>query len=275
MYLQLKNVDEQKEKEIIGYLAQHPFLTWIVTSTGKWSIILDIIAKNLNHVHAIVEGIKQKYGTFFGEYKIASQIDYQYFHSKYYGFEEEMVRKEIKREHRELDEKDIKLLKTISNNARIGLVALASEVELTPNAVKNRLKGLIQSGIIKSFFIEPNKTLLGFEQYNIQFLFENPAKEQEEKLMRYIIYHPNIHFYYKPIGHWDLEIGVFVQNPGELRKIILDMRNQFSDIIKIVDTVLFYEEPKSNVMPPGVFESLPASHDSVLPQRARTPPPVP
>ena len=36
--------------------------------------------------------------------------------------------------------------------------------------------------------------------------------------------------------------------------IILDMRNKFSDIIRIYDTVLFYEEPKSNFIPVGIFE---------------------
>ena len=64
-----------------------------------------------------------------------------------------------------------------------------------------------------------------------------------------------INVYYRPIGHWDLEIGVFVRNPGELRKIMLDMRNKFSDILKIYDSMLFYEEPKSNFIPDGVFKN--------------------
>src|SRR3989344_2508921 len=254
MYLQLRKVDENKEKEIIDYLVKHPFLTWVVTSTGKWSVILDIIARDLQHVNEIIEEIKQKYGEFFGEYKVASQVDYEYFHSKYYGFEEKKIEKKEKIEEHKIDKKDIRLLKILSNNARIDFVKLSKELNLTPNAVKNRLKKLIQANIIKSFFIEPNKTLLGYEQYNIQFTFENPTKEQERRLITYIVNLLNINFYYKPVGHWDLEIGVFVNNPGELRKIILDMRNKFSDIIRIYDTVLFYEEPKSNFIPVGIFE---------------------
>lgn len=256
MYLQLKKVDENKEKEIIDYFINHPFLTWVVTSTGKWSVIFDIIAKNIQHVNAIVEEIKEKYGELFGEYKVASQIDYQYFHSKYYGFKEEKMVEEQAEEKYDIDEKDLKLLSLLSNNARADLVRLSKQIKLTANGVKNRLKNLIKSKIIKSFFIEPNKTLLGYEQYNIQFTFENLDKEKEKKLMEYIIYHPNINFYYRPVGHWDLEIGIFVKNPGELRKIILDMRNQFSDLIKIFDTVIFYEEPKSNYTPTGVFKNI-------------------
>ncbi len=256
MYLQLKKVDESKEKEIISYFVNHPFLTWVVTSTGKWSIIMDIIAKDLKQVNEIVDGLKQKYGEFLGEYKIASQIEYQYFHSKYYGFKEEKFEKKQPTLDHKMGEIDLKLLKILSNNARIDFVKLSSQLGLTANAIKNRVKKLIQNGIIKAFFIEPNKTALGFEQYNIQFTLENLSKEQENKLFNYIIHHPNIHFYYKPMGHWDLEIGIFVENPGQLRRIILDLRNKFPDIIKIYDTVLFYEEPKSNIVPPGVFEQV-------------------
>src|SRR3989338_9884645 len=253
MYLQLKKVDETKEKEIIAYFVKHPFLTWIVTSTGKWSIIMDIIAKDLKQVSEIIDELKQKYGEFFGEYKVASQIDYQYFHSKYYSFKEEKFEKQQPAGQYKIDDIDLKLLRILSNNARIDFVKLSGQFNLTANAIKNRVNKLIQNGIIKTFFIEPNKTALGFEQYNIQFIFENPSKEQEQKLLNYLIHHQNIHFYYKPVGHWDLEIGVFVPNPGELRKIILDLRNKFSDIIKIYDTILFYEEPKNNIVPSGVF----------------------
>jgi len=254
MYIQLKGVDEKKEKEIVKYFINHPFLTWVATCTGKWSIIFDIIAKDIKHINEIVEKIKEKYGEFLGEYKIVSQIDYKYFNSKYYGFKEAEITQKSSMKKYNIDEIDLRLLKLISNNARLDYVQLTNNINLTANGIKNRLKNLIQSNIIESFTIIPNKILLGYEQYNIQFTFENINKEKEKLLMNYIKDHPNINFYYKPIGHWDLEIGIFVKNPSELRKIILDMRNKFSDIIKIYDTVLFYEEPKSNFIPEGIFK---------------------
>ena len=254
MYLQLKNVDELKEREIISYFVRHPFLTWVVTSTGKWSIIMDVILRNLVHLNAIVDELKEKYGEFFGEYKIASEIDYRYFHSKYYGFKERTGKSQTNHVY-EMDKTDMKLLELLSDNARSDYVTLSNLLQLTANTIKNRLNKLVSAGIIKSFFAAPNKTLLCLEQYNIQFVFEHQSKVQEKKLIDYLIYHPNVHFYYKPVGHWDLEVGVFVENPGKLRKIILDFRNRFPEI-KIYDTVLFYEEHKSNVVPARVFQVL-------------------
>ena len=98
LYLQLKNVNEQKEREILNYLIHHPFLTWITTSTGRWSIILDVIAKDLVHASHIVEEIKSKYHHFLDETKIISQLSYHYFHSKYYSFSDPFPHKKLKKQ---------------------------------------------------------------------------------------------------------------------------------------------------------------------------------
>jgi len=258
LYLQLKNVDEKNEKEILNSLIHHPFLTWITTSTGKWSIILDVIAKDLVHASHIVEEIKSKYGHFLGETKIISQLSYHYFHSKYYDFpghSDQRIYKKQKKRTKELswDSLDLKLLSLLCNNAKLSFVQLSPLLHLTPNAIKNRLKKMIDQEVIKNFTIAPDKTKLGYEQYNVQFTFEQTNKEKEQRLIHYLHTHPNINFYYKPLGPWDLEVGIFVRNPGELRKILLEMRTSFPDFIKIYDTVLFYEEPKSNRVPDGVF----------------------
>ena len=57
-----------------------------------------------------------------------------------------------------------------------------------------------------------------------------------------------------------MELAVFVKNSAELRKIIIDLRNLFGNIMKVHDAVLFYEEPKSNYLPTGVFDSLEAKY---------------
>ncbi|MBI5392547.1 Lrp/AsnC family transcriptional regulator [Candidatus Woesearchaeota archaeon] len=199
------------------------------------------------------------------------QIEYKYFHTKYYDTDKskimyktkenkkKMIKKEKTIKRYSLDSTDYKLLQILSNNARIDYVSLSKHFELTANGIRERIKRLVNFGIITGFTIIPDKIRLGYEQYNIQFTFENNSKEKEKKLMQYIKMHPQINFYYKPIGHWDLEIGIFVRNPTKLRKIILDMRNKFSDTIKIFDTVVFYEEPKSNYVPEGVFSYLAGS----------------
>ena len=80
VYLELKNVDKEKEENIFKFLKNHKFISWIVTSTGKWSIIFDIHSKNTQHLSQLIKELKQKVGNYFGEYDIVTLEKYQYFH---------------------------------------------------------------------------------------------------------------------------------------------------------------------------------------------------
>ncbi len=245
-YVQFKQVDEKKEKEILDWFVAHPFITWILTSTGKWSVIFDIVARDVVHVRSIVDEITNIYGDYIAEYKIASQTEYSYFHSKYYG----VNLLAFSKKNVSIDAVDRKILRILATNGRASYVELSMKLKMSANAIKKRIAGL--KGIITAFTISPNVEKLGFELHNIQFTFENHSNDVQ-RFMAYIRAHPSVTFYYKPLGHWDLEIGVIVRNPGELRRIMLDFRNKFSETIKIYDSMLIYEELKGNVVPEGVF----------------------
>jgi len=254
IYLAFQNVDEQGENELIDYIIKHAFVSWTTTSTGKWSIIFDFLAQDLDNVHDFLNQLQKDHGESISDFLVASQLDSKHFNSKFYGVADDRCIMNVTEKHK-IDEIDLKLLHLLSHNARVGYVELSKDLKLSPNAVKNRLNALLKSGIIKSFFIQPNKTNLGFEQYYVQLDFVNQTKQQEKKILNYIENHPNMNAYYKPLGHWSLEVAIFVTNPGDLRKIILELRNKFGSIMKVHDTMLFYEEPKSNYLPRGVFRS--------------------
>lgn len=253
IYLAFQHVDEHKEKKIIQFIVSHPFVSWTTTSTGKWSVIFDFIARDLTHVDTFIDEIKNLYGEFIGEYVIASQISFKHFYSKYYLVEEEAEREKKALPHR-TDKTDLKLLQLISCNPRLDYVSLSKQLELSPNAVKGRMNTLIQAKVLTHFCIYPNKVLLGYTQYYLQLDFINQTRVQEKQIIEYIIQHPSMNAYYRPLGHWSIEIAVFVKHPGELRRIILDLRNKYGSIMKVHDTMLVYEEPKSNYLPPGVFD---------------------
>lgn len=251
VYLELKNVDKEKEENIFQHLKNHKFISWIVTSTGKWSTIFDIHAKNTQHLSQLIKELKQELGIYLGEYDIVTLEKYQYFHSKFFGDKEAIQKKKTK--EITLDETDLSLLKILRNNARIDYVKLSKEINLTPEAISKRIKRLKEVNIIKQFYIFPDLTKLGFEHYNIQINLENIGNEKEEKILNFLQNHKSVSFIYKPISHWDVEFGVFVKNPGELRDFMLQLRTLHPENIRIKDIALFYEELLPNFLPEGVF----------------------
>ncbi len=251
VYVELKNVDREKEENIFKFLKSHKFISWIVTSTGKWSIIFDIHSKDTLHLSQLIKGLKQELGNYLGGYEIVTLEKYQYFHSKFFG-EKEAIR-EKKTKGMALDETDLSLLKILRNNARIDYAALSKEIQLTPEAISKRIKRLKESDIIKQCCVFPDLTKLGFEHYNVQINLENVENKKENNIMSYLQNHKLVSFIYKPISHWDIEFGVFVKNPGELRDFILQLRTLHPENIRIKDVALFYEEILPNFLPEGVF----------------------
>lgn len=254
VYVELKNVQRGKEEDIFKILKNNRYISWIVTSTGKWSIIFDIHSQNTHHLSQLVKELKQELGTCLGEYEIVTLERYHYFHSKYFG-EKEII-KEKKYEEATLDAVDGTILKLLRNNARIDYVTLSKKIKLTPEAISKRIKRLQKSGTIKQFYIFPDVTKLGFEHYNIQINLEQIDSGTEHKIMNYLHNHPSVSFMYKPISHCDIEFGVFVKNPGELRNVMQQLRSQYPEHIRIKDVVLFYEEIVPNFLPEGVFDEL-------------------
>ena len=221
IYLELQNVDEKKEVQILNRIVSNNLVSWTTTQTGKWNVIFDVIAGNIKEVNAIVQNIQKEYFHKISDYKIASQLEYHHYYSKYFG--EETKEKNTSEDYK-LDKIDINILTLISNNARMNYVLLSSKLGMSANAIKLRINKLKSTGIIQKFTIQINKQLLGLQAYNLQLTFKDTDPAKAKRFLKYIKNHPNVNFYYFPFGHWDLEIGLFVKNANELRKIILDFR---------------------------------------------------
>ncbi len=251
VYLELQNVNETEESEVLKSVVANPYVSWTTTQTGKWNVIFDVITKDIRQVDGVVRSLQNQYSTKISDYKIATQLEYQHYYSKYFGSEPTDKKSAIEYK---MDSVDLKILKNVTNNARMSYITLSERMGITANTIKLRIQKLKKAGIIRRFTIQVNKNLLGFQPYNIQFTFKDVLPAKSKKFLNHIKHHPNVNFYYFPLGHWDLELGLFVKDAGQLRSIIIDFRNKFSDVVRIYDCMSFYEELKPNYIPLGVFE---------------------
>jgi DNA-binding Lrp family transcriptional regulator len=255
IYLEVIGVTGKQEEEIQSMLEKNPYVSWLVSSTGKWSFIFDLHAKDPNHLAELLDKIKENIGDFLGEIQVATLRDFNYFHSKFFG--EETERKRQIQKQIILDEKDMKILHNLSDDGRISWIELAGKMSLTPEAISYRVKNLVSAGIIRQFYIFVDLQKLGFELYNIQIMLSSPGRQTEGKILRFLKTHPKVCFFYRPAtGPWDIEFGVFVKGPGGLRKVMRELRERFPGKIRIRDTFLFYEEITSTALPEGVFKKL-------------------
>src|SRR5919199_2870962 len=64
----------------------------------------------------------------------------------------------------EMDTFDLKIIRCLSRDCRASYRNIASVVDLTPNAIKERINTMVCNGIIQSFIVNVNPALFGYEK---------------------------------------------------------------------------------------------------------------
>ena len=255
VFLELINLQENTEQQILEYLKNSRFMSWIGTSAGKWSLVFDIVISKDIELDKILNDLLIRFGKFIDNYVILKLHEGNYFGPKLLGIMKKASFNHITIKESKTDEIDMKILSTLNQNSRINLVEISEKVELTPNGVSNRLKNLEKRKFILGHTISLDWKKFDYEWYGIQLKLIKFGEDIDKKLINYFNQHQGIVFYYKYLGgSWDYDLGVLVKNSIELRDFINEFRKKFSDIAKISDVFLVLDETSGYKLPKGVFE---------------------
>ena len=256
IFLELIKLGEETEKQILEYLKNNGFMTWIGTSAGKWSLVFDIIIHDKDsNLDKILGDFLQKFGDFIDNYAVLRLSESNYFASKLIGKISMSLRELEKRTNIKLDKIDLKILSLLNSDSRKSLVDISHQINLTPNGINNRIKALVKNKIIIGYTISLDWKKLGYEWFAIQIKLQKHGEEIDKQIKKFFTNHKKVVFYYKYLGgNWDYDIGVLVQNSNELRDFINEYRRNFSDISKISDVFLTLEEATGYKMPAGIFD---------------------
>src|SRR3989338_10144446 len=70
IFAQLIRLMPNDEKDILEYLKQHKYISWIGTAAGKWTLIFDIYLTENIELHQIVNKLLLKLGKHVEEYSL-------------------------------------------------------------------------------------------------------------------------------------------------------------------------------------------------------------
>jgi DNA-binding Lrp family transcriptional regulator len=145
------------------------------------------------------------------------------------------------------DETELKILKALSNDAKASMQTIASSVGLTGEAVAHRVKQLQRKNIIQSLRPIVNTRLLGYQYYNI--LFRLKKFNHLQKIFGYAKKHPNVIYFVKYLGSYDIGMDVEVKNTDELREVLQQIKDVFNEDIESYMSVLVFQEHKLSYLP--------------------------
>ncbi|MEK6792432.1 MAG: Lrp/AsnC family transcriptional regulator [Nanoarchaeota archaeon] len=251
--IQLKDIDEVKERVFFSFLKEHHFVTYVGAIIGKWNVAFDILSKNREHLIKIIQEIINEAGKHIENYIVTNNsVQEEIYPTKVIGIVEK-TKHFVKSKEIKLDETDKNVLALLSVNSRVDYIELSSKLHLTANAIKYRIKQLEDCKIIRGYTIFIDATKLGYEYYNLQIKLNSHF--QEDILKSFFRNHPRIIYFYKYLGNenWDIDIGILAKNSHGLREIIMELRKEFGNIMRIQDVYSTFEVIKADITPAGIF----------------------
>ncbi|MFH1636881.1 MAG: winged helix-turn-helix transcriptional regulator [Candidatus Woesearchaeota archaeon] len=250
IYFKFQDTSLEDEQKITNYWIKDKNSVWVAQIRGRWDLAVSVLAKS-NFEFSRVIGLFMKQFSRFVLEKDVLLTEYSPIYAREYLSDtkhSEFVYG-IPSKAYELDETDTKILKEVSVNARINIVDLAKQTELTRDVINYRLKKLIKEKIIVQYRCYPNLQNLGINHYKIIFRTKNLTEQAEQEIKSYVKQHKKATQLLKLIGSWDLEIEFETENEDELYKILTEIRQTFSNVIRDFDILRITETFKYDYFP--------------------------
>lgn len=256
IYFKLKNIESEKENLLINYLKSKMNSLWIASCDGKYDLFAGVLAKNNEEFYKMLYGFLNKFSNSIKDYNIYIVIYSPHFKRRY------LLEKEIKEkikiekfggsENREeiIDEKDRKILREISKNARIPLIDLVSRIKLSLNIVRHRIKKLKEKGILEGFRVLIDNPKIDYQTYKVLINTENLNEEIEKEIINYCSLEKNfVDIILRGIGLWDMEVQIDAKDSQEFHEIFRKFKEKFDKVVKDYNVLTIREEYKLNYFP--------------------------
>jgi DNA-binding Lrp family transcriptional regulator len=158
------------------------------------------------------------------------------------------------RERELFNENEMKVVRTLLSYPTSQLSKLAKHSELNVKTVKSILNSLVKRNIIRGFKYTLDKDKLGIHAFRLFLKLHHLTQERETVLMNYLRNAKEIIQANRTVGDWDIEIDIEALDPGKIRHIILQIREEFKDIIERFNLIEFHDSHKKSYLPSYLFK---------------------
>src|SRR3989338_6153518 len=147
VYFKFHRMTPEIEKKFIEHMCSQESVGVNISVNGKWDYTIALWAQSIMHFKRYYQKIMKNYEKYVKNKQVVIETDFYYFKPKpildIKSDEQITMTGDIERI--ELDKVDRILLSNLCKNCRISLVELGKIVNLTPNAVKERIRALEKS----------------------------------------------------------------------------------------------------------------------------------
>ncbi|HJX50073.1 MAG TPA: Lrp/AsnC family transcriptional regulator [Candidatus Nanoarchaeia archaeon] len=253
VFIKMKYTSNEERRGITNRLKSIPNIVWLVSLRGEWQMIISTLAKDIAEFSLLLEEILNVLKGKLLDYSFfivinASQLGYKSIYAstgKGYNYQAKVGRKDIAN----LSENDLKVLKLVSNHARLSNVEIARKTKMTLEKVRYSLKKLERDKVIQGFKPLLDMFKLGYLWHLMFLRLKSSTEKQKEELIDYLKSLPQVFYVIRGVGNCNLTIEFQTKNLDELEKIKDIIATKFSNLIADEKTVQLIEEHKCTYFP--------------------------
>ena len=243
-YFNYQYITPEIKKEIIDHFVNFKRSQIVVTFEGSVELCVILLAKNVSEIHSFWQRTLSKYRDYFADQIIAPFIGENIYSKSFLIDEKDDRTNLIVRRGGEIvdyDDLDFQILKILAYDSRIPTIDIAKKLNLTTNTVRNRIKRLIDLGVILKFHITINWELIGYKWFKVDIYLKDYNKIHQ--IIKYLEANPYLGYIDKTLGYVDLELELIVKNVDQLKQIIEDISIKFP---KMIRSYIYFSVAKSH-----------------------------
>ncbi|MEK6942937.1 MAG: winged helix-turn-helix transcriptional regulator [Nanoarchaeota archaeon] len=241
LFYKFHKTNPKIDGEIISFIQNCKSIAYFASTEGRYNITFLILAKDMRDLYKFLVPFREKFGDYILEQEILTMPAVHRFNFRFFYENGKLLHTKYPVELKEtnLDEIDYAIIKELAKNARISLIDLAKITKTETNVVKYRIRKLRNEKIIGTHVLEIDFEKLGLQHFQINFSLKNHS--MLESMISYASQDDRATFATVTLGRYDLALEFAVETMKDLRSILNNIKEKFSESIVDHDIFILYE----------------------------------
>jgi len=256
IFLQLQKINKTQEKELLKKLNDLDYVGWLASGVGRWDVVLLIYADSISTFDRLFNNVLDLCGEHLHEHNFATLIRSEHISYKFLAETRylESVKQTEKSEIVMLGEEDKKILEAISQNSRMPLTEISEKTKIPLHVVNYHIKSMIKDKVIEGFKPKIDVSKIDYQWNLLLIQFQRTTEERKKEFIDFCRNHKKIYYITNTIGIYNLLLDIYVKNTKEFRDVLLELKDKFSDVIKLYESIVIFDEYKINYFPKGLLK---------------------
>ncbi len=229
-------------KEITTYCERDSRVFWLFEMQGSFDLIIDFWAGSINEFRIFTEALMQNFGGYIKRRSENIVTDAIHFQNRYITDQKKSESFHLREAKTpiKIDDIDRKLLRLLSEKARLPLVDLAKALRISAAAIAARVKKLERKSVIAGYRPNLDHNKLGYGYYKIFLNLSFPSTDNLNAVKEYLSQQPCVLYVVEGIGlPADMDFELVSESPLQLDEFIRKLRATFPGIIADYNALLF------------------------------------